>query len=1022
MLISLEEFRKLNRTNVVVGSTGNPELPEEWDFEPTPELVFDDDLDASKKSIIEISPSAFVEFSVKVPDKKEQTRVPFSFDKRRYLRLPYDTPSKRTLYKCGRQVEKTEVVSSICRRADGSPVAAGDVKVGDVLATMSSDGSHMTTGTVTWVSQRYKKPCVQIRSRQGHITRVATTHPMRSWDSWKDGGSVSAGDRLAVVRRCGEFTGTLAPPKERIRLTAYLIGDGSIGGNDVDGDIGFTQMSGVVLNEFLSDVILAGGTFRLRDAQKGPAKQVVLHRNGLVRGWMTEDGLLGHGSSSKFAPEWVWKLSREDTALFVNRLWSTDGHVKQNTRSKYSLEYCSVSERLIKDVQALLWKFGIPSSIRKNWPNYWKSKGIVQFAHILRVETQDGVRRFLTEIACLGKSEGVAIPKSDENNNRDTYPIEINNLIRRIIDSRGRAGRFGKYAEKGVSLRTAGLRETLKYPPTWKKVQKYVHFFKSDIRYDQNLVKELESHIDTDLYWDEVEDVVHIGEKECVDFQVEGTHNFVCDGFITHNSTLLGNKSLAYCCINNSFNILYVSPTNQQTKTFSQDRLKEPIETSNILKAWTTSKLSDNVFLKKFINRSQITLRYAYHNADRVRGIPADCILIDELQDIITDNIPIIEECASHSPHKIFIYSGTPKSTDNPIEKYWTDYSTQNEWAVPCACKGGEGGRYWNILGEENIGKESLICSNCGAALNPMSEGSQWAMMNASILNSDKITEPFEGYRIPQLMVPWIEWTNILHKHHTMSRAAFFNEVLGLSYDSGSRPLVKQDIIDNCREGMKMDAETLNAIKSSLGGSSPVFAGIDWGSGENSYTVLSLGAYLNERFTIFYIHRFEGAETEPLIQHDLIEQILRQWNVTLAGCDYGGGLHSNDFLQRKFGKEKIVKYQYSQPSVKVRWEPDLHRYLVHRTEIMSDVFNAIKRRNVLSFIDWSQFQEPFGNDMLNIFSEFNEQQRQIQYKKSPDCTDDSFHSILLCFLVSMLRIPRFDVLNPTAKTGTSSED
>ena len=113
MLISLEEFRKLNRTNVVVGSTGNPELPEEWDFEPTPELVFDDDLDASKKSIIEISPSAFVEFSVKVPDKKEQTRVPFSFDKRRYLRLPYDTPSKRTLYKCGRQVEKTEVSTRI---------------------------------------------------------------------------------------------------------------------------------------------------------------------------------------------------------------------------------------------------------------------------------------------------------------------------------------------------------------------------------------------------------------------------------------------------------------------------------------------------------------------------------------------------------------------------------------------------------------------------------------------------------------------------------------------------------------------------------------------------------------------------------------------------------------------------------------------------------------------------------------------------------------------------------------------
>jgi hypothetical protein len=120
-------------------------------------------------------------------------------------------------------------------------------------------------------------------------------------------------------------------------------------------------------------------------------------------------------------------------------------------------------------------------------------------------------------------------------------------------------------------------------------------------------------------------------------------------------STLLGNKCLAYVCVINAFNVLYVSPTNQQTKTFSQDRLKEPIETSPVLKSWTTTKLSDNIFQKKFVNRSQITLRYAYHNADRTRGIPADMVLIDEIQDVITDNIPVVEQCASHSPFKIFI-------------------------------------------------------------------------------------------------------------------------------------------------------------------------------------------------------------------------------------------------------------------------------------------------------------------------------------------------------------------------------
>jgi hypothetical protein len=493
-------------------------------------------------------------------------------------------------------------------------------------------------------------------------------------------------------------------------------------------------------------------------------------------------------------------------------------------------------------------------------------------------------------------------------------------------------------------------------------------------------------------------------------------------------STLLGNKCLSYCCIINAFQILYVSPTNQQTKTFSQDRLKEPIETSEVLRSWTTTKLSDNVFLKQFINRSKVTLRYAYHNADRTRGIPADAIFIDELQDIITDNIPIIEECASHSPFKIFIYSGTPKSFDNAIEHYWTKFSTQNEWVVPCERHGtpnNPSSWYWNVLDEANIGEKGLICEKCGELIHAMHPHAQWASMNPGVREKLGPDGAYEGFRIPQLMVPWLDWNEILVKQKTYPRSQFNNEVLGLSFDSGTRPLTRQDMLDNCQSGLLMTTENLKRIKEALHSGSPVFAGIDWGTGEGSYSVITLGTYMFDgKFTIFYVHRFEGQETEPEVQLELIEQLIRYWNVQLVGVDYGGGFDRNDRLSRKFGKDRIVKYQYSQPGQKVKWEPDLHRFLVHRTEVMSDIFNAIKRRNVFRFPDWQHFEAPFGSDFLNIFSEYNEQQRQIQYKKSPDATDDTFHSTLLCFLASMLRIPRHDVLNPTQKTGvvTDTED
>ena len=480
-------------------------------------------------------------------------------------------------------------------------------------------------------------------------------------------------------------------------------------------------------------------------------------------------------------------------------------------------------------------------------------------------------------------------------------------------------------------------------------------------------------------------------------------------------STLLGNKLLSYSCIIQALNALYVSPTNAQSKVFSQDRLKEPIETSPYLKSWTTTKLSDNVFLKKFINRSQITLRYCYQSADRVRGIPADVICIDELQDILTDNIPIIEECASHSDFKIFMYSGTPKSLDNPLEYYWSEYSTQNEWAVPCynhlfSTAAGVQNVHWNILDENNIGRDGLICDKCEKPISSSHVDSQWVALNADVIK--EIPKPYEGFRIPQIMVPWVTWDDIRQKQKTYSRPKFHNEVLGLSYDSGTRPLTRKNMIDVCDPSIQLTADFQQRIHTHLGHSIPVYGGIDWGTGENTYTVLTLGAYLQEKFTYFYYRRFEGLESEPKIMIELNYQIMTHWNVRMVGCDYGGGFWPNDEMIRRFGWGKIAKYQYSTPNAKVKWEDGLKRFLVNRTEVMSDYFNAIKRKDVFRFPSWDQFQNPFGTDFLNIFSEYNEMRRENVYKKSPSVTDDSFHASLLCFLVSMIHQPRPDIISP----------
>jgi len=478
-------------------------------------------------------------------------------------------------------------------------------------------------------------------------------------------------------------------------------------------------------------------------------------------------------------------------------------------------------------------------------------------------------------------------------------------------------------------------------------------------------------------------------------------------------STLLGNRMLTYSCMIPAFKSLYVSPSATQTKTFSIDRIKEPLETSDVLRGFTTTALQQNVFEKQFINRAKITLRYAFLNADRTRGIPAWQLLLDELQDILGDNIPVIEQCTAHAPEewKSFVYAGTPKGLDNIIEFYRSGtakgrpMSTMGEWVVPCdRCGSSAGaGRFWNVLGEKNIQKKGLSCERCKQPINPMHDDAQWAMMQEAGI--------YESYRIPQLMVPWRSWDEIMLDYARYERARFYNEVLGISYDSGLRPLTRQQVRECCSDDISMHPSHLEKYRAMSAGT-PIFAGIDWGTGENTFTVLSLGCYVNSKFRIFFVHRFTGEDVDPPAQLEKIDQMLSYFNVRIIATDYGGGFDRNDHLVRKFGPKRLHKYQYmARGKKKIAWNPMYRRWQLTRTEVMSDIFNAIKRKQV-ELPRWAEFEDPYANDCLNIFSEYNETLRMVQYGHRPDRPDDTFHSILYCLLGSMIMFPRPDILVP----------
>jgi len=1004
--VSDEELdRELTDDELYSSEHGRPWCSDPETFD---DFSFQDETVGKNEELTQILPSQFTEFAFRMPKVDGVGYENFSFTGREHMRRVYDTPAKRVLLFCGRQVEKCGALVASMTLANGAVVLARDIRVGQRVPCLDTACDRFTTGEVTWVSTVQRKPCVRIRTRQGHVLEVARTHPIRTWDAWTEAERLEPGFRVAAIRRAGEFGRGYVHP-DRIEMTAFMLGDGGT----TQPTFTFTNGTDVVKERFSHLLRMLGHT--ARSVSRKGATQFFIHHEGPLYDWMREDGLAGKYSFEKGMPAWVFDLDREGTALLLNRLWSTDGHARRNTRSKYSLEYCSTSKILAQQIQSLLWKFGIPTSRRENQPSYRTKKGRkTRLAYILRIETQEGVRAFLQQVGALGKSESVPLPATRSNNNRDTYPLEVNDLLRQIIRSNPRP-RSGRAAAAG-SLRSAGLRETLKYPPTAGKLQDYVQFFRSDGAYDPALVEKLSAQLGTDVYWDEVESVEDLGVLDCVDFEVAQHHNFPIDGVVTHNSTLLGNRIVTYSCMVPSFRTLYVSPSSTQTKTFSADRIKEPMETSDVLRSFTTTLLQQNVFEKQFVNRSKITLRFAFLNADRTRGIPTWLLALDELQDILPDNIPVIEQSASHAPPqwRRFLYAGTPKGLDNVIEYYRSGtskgrpMSTMGEWVVPCDRCGsnaeGAAGRYWNILGEKNIQRSGLSCERCGQRINPMHPDSQWASMQ-----SDGI---FESYRIPQLMVPWRPWEEIMLDYGRYDRARFYNEVLGISYDSGLRPLTKQQVKECCNPEITMHPSALEHYKQ-LGAGQPIFAGLDWGTGENSYTVLVLATYVNQKFRVFYIHRFTGEDVDPVPQLEKICEMISYFNVRLIGADYGGGFDKNDHLVRKFGPKRLQKYQYlpQRAKKKVFWNPQFRRWQIVRTECMSDIFNAIKRKQ-FEFPRWEEFEDPYSTDMTNIFSEYNESLRMTQYTHGPGNPDDSFHALLTCFFVSMLAVPRPDIVSP----------
>ncbi len=423
-------------------------------------------------------------------------------------------------------------------------------------------------------------------------------------------------------------------------------------------------------------------------------------------------------------------------------------------------------------------------------------------------------------------------------------------------------------------------------------------------------------------------------------------------------------------------NILFVSPRRDQARVFSRSRLIPCLEHSPLIRRllWGHTRRRPSVFDLRFQNGSQLFIRAAYHSGDAIRGISADLLLIDEFQDIAAGDLPVLQETLSHSSSGRTVITGTPKLIENHIEGIFSQ-STANEWTVRCSgCGRGV------IPDERCLGPQRAECPDCQQPL---------CLAHGSWIPRNPEARSWDGYWVNHLMVPWLKnYDDILERQRTYDAAKFRNEVLGLPTALGDHVVTRAELEACC--GPCPMAQSIDAVPAA--GRRALVAGIDWGGGGTSRTVLSIG-FMRSDFK-FQVCRFErlASSEDPAQVLDAVARSCLRFQVAFIAADGGGNGHVyNRLLLDKLNRHGgLFAILYSESDQAPRRDGALVKWSVNRSATIGTLFSRVKKKAIIfpRAEDCGSYLDEFACEV----AEYDDLNRTVRYSHAQGQLDDALHA------------------------------
>lgn len=392
------------------------------------------------------------------------------------------------------------------------------------LLTLNEDFKFSLTEPSDFIDDGIKS-VFKVETRLGKQIETTITHPFLTINGWKQLAEIKVGDKIAVPRVLNIF-GDNEWRECEIKLLGYLIGDGCITRSPAR----FVSGKTVILDDFKKAVKEFGDVEckLLRNVNGNielAVRKINIPKNSVTE-WLRGLKLYGCNSHTKFIPAEVFTLRKDLLSLFLNRLFSTDGWACILKSGQIQVGYASVSEKMIRQIQHLLLRFGVISKLKKRSIKYKESR---RTAWQLDITDALSIKTFLNEIGIFGKEEIAKeildiLESKNYQTNGDLIPMEIWNYLSFAKGNESWSSLAKRARLKGTTNVHAGKRA-----PTRQRLLKF-----ADALNDEYL-KVLSN---SEIYWDEIVSIEYAGDKQVYDLTIPETHNFVANDICVHNTAM----------------------------------------------------------------------------------------------------------------------------------------------------------------------------------------------------------------------------------------------------------------------------------------------------------------------------------------------------------------------------------------------------------------------------------------------------------------------------------------------------